>query len=311
MRWVSYVSPLDGREHAGIVVGDEVYGFGDPVTLLDILAVGGSALADAGAVARGHPAEVLAVDEVALRAPIAVPPSIRDFMAFENHVVTSMAAIGASVDPVWYQQPVFYFTNPAAVLGPGEDVPVAPGSVMFDYELEVAAIIGTECRDLEPATAERHIAGYTIFCDWSARDLQGVEMRVGLGPAKGKDNATTMGPWLLTPDEIEDTRSGNGFALAMTATVNGTAYSSGNLADLYWSFGEMLAYASRGTRLMPGDVIACGTVGTGCILELARVHGSDKYPWLKPGDEVRLDVERMGTLSATIVPGAPVIPLRP
>jgi 2-keto-4-pentenoate hydratase/2-oxohepta-3-ene-1,7-dioic acid hydratase in catechol pathway len=253
---------------------------------------------------------VLPLAGAALLAPIPQPPSIRDFMAFESHVVTSMAAIGASVDPVWYQQPVFYFTNPAAVFGPGADVPMAPGTAMWDYELEVAAVIGRGGADLDPATAAEHIAGYTILCDWSARDLQGVEMRVGLGPAKGKDTATSIGPLLVTPDELAPYRSGRGYALAMTASVNGTAYSAGTWADLHWSFGKLLAYASRGTHLVPGDVIGSGTVGTGCILELSRVHGGAAYPWLRPGDEVALTVQALGTLTGRVVEGSPLRPLR-
>ncbi len=134
--------------------------------------------------------------------PVPRPPSIRDFMAFEEHVVTASAAIGLTVDPLWYAQPVFYFTNPAALRGAHDPVAISPGSAAFDYELEVAAVIGREGSDLTPEEAVEHIAGYTLFCDWSARDLQGEEMKLNLGPAKGKDSASSCGPWMLTPDEL-------------------------------------------------------------------------------------------------------------
>lgn len=329
MRWVNYRS-RDGREHAGLIRSVDDHG-GQQIGAQQPVRVDRSQQTDAGARVHGiraslpevlgdlaaaareatdDPAEVLPLADAQLLAPITQPPSIRDFMAFESHVVTALAAIGQTVDPVWYDQPVFYFTNPAAVFGPGAQVPMAPGTRMWDYELEVAAIIGREGVDLDPATAADHIAGYTILCDWSARDLQGAEMRVGLGPAKGKDTATSIGPWLVTPDELEQHRSGLGYDLAMRARVNGTAYSSGSWADLHWSFGEMLAYASRGTRLVPGDVIGSGTVGSGCILELARVHGAAAYPWLQPGDLVELEVDALGVLAGRVGSAAPVRPLR-
>lgn len=179
----------------------------------------------------------------------------------------------------------------------------------FDYELEVAAVIGRPGGDLDPATAEAHIAGYTILADWSARDLQKVEMGVGLGPAKGKDGATTLGPYLVTPDELADARSGKGYALSMSAHVNDREYSRGDWSSLYWSFGQLLAYASRGTTLRAGDVIGSGTVGSGCILERQATHGPQEYPWLQPGDRVRLAVERLGEFTVDVVPGAAPVPL--
>jgi 2-keto-4-pentenoate hydratase/2-oxohepta-3-ene-1,7-dioic acid hydratase in catechol pathway len=221
-----------------------------------------------------------------------------------------MQAIGRTVDPVWYEVPVFYFTNPAAVLGPYDPVPTAPGSTQFDYELEVAAIIGEGGADITVDQAARHIAGYTILCDWSARDLQEHEMRQGLGPVRGKDTATTLGPWMVTPDELEPALGpGGGLELAMTASVNGTTYSRGTMSAIHWSFDQMISYASRGTRLVPGDVIGSGTVGTGCILELSRVHGTQAYPWLRPGDRVRLDIDRLGYLECEIRATPPPHPL--
>lgn len=305
MRWASYLSESDGREHAALVAGDELRAV--PETLLELLRA--DALAAAAERALADPVEVGPLAGATLLAPVPEPPSVRDFMSFESHVVTSMAAIGSHVDPVWYQQPVFYFTNPAAVRGPEGDIPVAPGSAQFDYELEVAAIIGRGGSDIAPAEAEAHIAGYTILCDWSARDIQMREMRVGLGPAKGKDTATSLGPVLVTPDELEPYRTASGYDLSMTVAVNGREYSRGSWETVYWTFAQMIAYASRGTELRPGDVIGSGTVGTGCILELGRVHGGEAYPWLVPGDVVELEVEQLGVQRARIVAGAPVIPL--
>jgi 2-keto-4-pentenoate hydratase/2-oxohepta-3-ene-1,7-dioic acid hydratase in catechol pathway len=301
MRWATYVSPTDSAEHPALVADGALHGLRGAERLVDLL--GDGRLADAAQRALADPLDVIAEDEAVLRSPVPSPPSIRDFMAFEEHVVTSMRAIGQELHPDWYEIPVFYFTNPAAVLGPRDDVPISPGCVAFDYELEVAAVVGTAGADLHPEQAQGHIAGYTILCDWSARDLQMREMRLGLGPAKGKDTATSLGPCLVTPDELGD------LDLAMTAAVNGTPYSAGRLSDLYWGFGQLLAYASRGTRLVPGDVIGSGTVGTGCILELSRVHGEDRYPWLRAGDRVRLEVERLGAIDAQILPGTAPVPL--
>jgi len=301
MRWASHVSGKDGREHAALLEGDSLLSVEE--TLLELLQTDTS-LDDHAARARTNPWDVVSLAEASLVAPVSRPPSVRDFMAFEQHLVTSAAAMGTSVPPVWYDQPVFYFTNPAAIKGPYDDVPMAPGTAQYDYELEVAAVIGRPGSDMAPADAESHIAGYVLFCDWSARDLQSKEMTIGLGPAKGKDTATSLGPFLVTPDELEARRSGNGYDVSVTASVNGTTYSQGNWRDLFWSFGQMLAYASRGTDLRAGDVIGSGTVGTGCILELSKVHGGDRYPWLEPGDRVELDGGPLGRVSAQVVQSA-------
>jgi 2-keto-4-pentenoate hydratase/2-oxohepta-3-ene-1,7-dioic acid hydratase in catechol pathway len=226
---------------------------------------------------------------------------VRDFYAFEDHVATARRSRGLEMEPDWYELPVFYFSNPYAVIGPHADVVVPPGCTELDFEVEVAAVIGRSGADLEPEEAERHIAGFCIMNDWSARDLQRREMKLNLGPAKGKDSATSLGPHLVTGDELEPFRKGKAYDLTMTAMVNGREYSRGNLADIHWSFGEMIAYASRGTRVEPGDVIGSGTCGTGCILELSLVHGSDKYPWLQAGDEVTVTVDHLGALSNTVV----------
>ena len=222
-----------------------------------------------------------ALDEVRLVAPVERPPSVRDFYAFEAHVANAAKVVGRpGVPKEWYEVPVFYFSNPAAIYGPDEVVPYPAGSDQLDYELEVAVVVG----------ADGAIGGFTIMNDWSARDLQRQEMRVGLGPAKGKDFATSLGPVLVTPDELGDLR------LEMVARVNGEERSRGNLGDMHWSWDDLLARAAQNTRLVPGDVIGSGTVGTGCILE----HGDDR--WLEAGDVVELEVERIGVLRNTIGP---------
>jgi fumarylacetoacetate (FAA) hydrolase len=223
---------------------------------------------------------------VELLAPIPDPPAVRDFFAFERHVATARGRRGLAVPEEWYRLPVFYFSNPAAIYGPDDDIPYPRGSRMLDYELEVAAVIGAGGR----------IGGFTIMNDWSARDLQREETRVGLGPAKGKDFATSLGPVLVTPDEFD------GSAGTMVARVNGEERSRGNLADLYHSWAAILARAGENTRLRPGDVIGSGTVGTGCILE----HGDDR--WLRPGDRVELEVDGIGVLCNRIGVGDPAVP---
>ncbi|SEP54265.1 fumarylacetoacetate hydrolase family protein [Amycolatopsis saalfeldensis] len=308
MRISSYRGP-DGLVRVGIWQGERLHPVPGASSLIGLLGDDGSRLRAGAVAAAGEPGIDPAAVE--LLAPVPVPPSIRDFMAFEEHVVTSTAALGQPVDPLWYELPVFYFTNPAAARGAHADVEIAPGSAALDYEIEVAAVIGRAGADLSPDEAVDHIAGFTLFCDWSNRDLQAAEMRVGLGPAKGKDSASSFGPWLVTADEFAALASGRGYDVELTGSVGGVPYSSGNLAALYWSFGEMIAYASRGTRVVPGDVIASGTVGTGCILELSRVHGAGAYPYLRPGDRVRLDGGLLGAIDARIREGRPVLPFRP
>jgi fumarylacetoacetate (FAA) hydrolase len=241
------------------------------------------------------------VAEVRICAPLLRPPSLRDFYAFEKHVAAAFANRGRPVPSEWYDFPVFYFSNPGSLCGPEDPIAAPPSSQALDYELEVACVIGRGGRDIAAAEAEAHIFGYTILNDWSARDLQRAEMNAGLGPAKGKDFATSLGPWLVTPDELEDAAEGRPgvYRLAMAARLNGVERSRGNLAELHYSFGEMIARASSGVELFPGDVIGSGTVGTGCLLELTGGQG----PWLQPGDVVELEVERLGILKNTVVRG--------
>jgi len=312
MRLVTYRSPSDrDSDRVGLVVDGSVHGLARGVRLIDLLGDDGSRLAEAGEEARRSPAEVRPLAEVRFRPPIPVPPSIRDFSSFLDHYRAGIVAIGKKFDDSWYEKPVFYFGNPAAVVGDGETVRVPGNSRRMDYELEVCAIVGRDGIDLDPAEAEKHIAGYSILNDWSARDVQSDEMaRAPIGPAKGKDFANGLGPFLVTPDELEDVRKDKGFDLVMRAAVNGREYSLGNWASVYWSFGEMLAYASRNTKLVPGDVIGAGTCGTGCILELAATHGEERYPWLRDGDEVVLEIERLGRLRNRVTWGPQPKPLR-
>jgi 2-keto-4-pentenoate hydratase/2-oxohepta-3-ene-1,7-dioic acid hydratase in catechol pathway len=310
MRWVTYRHGAD-EDRVGLLGDDgQVRGLRACSQLVSLLGDDGEALARAADRATRDPAEVLPLAAVQLRAPVPDPPTLRDFYAFEQHVKTARRRRGLEMEPDWYELPVFYFSNPYAVLGPDAEVAVPPGCAEMDFELEVAAVVGRAGRDLTPDAAESHIAGFCVMNDWSARDIQRREMKLSMGPVKGKDFATSLGPMLVTPDEIAAARSGRAYDLTMTAAVNGVEYSRASLADIYWSFGEMLAYASRGTRVEAGDVIGSGTCGTGCILELSLVHGSGAYPWLKPDDVVELSVDRLGTLRNRVVAGPPLQALR-
>ena len=225
--------------------------------------------------------------------------SLRDFYAFEQHVKTCRAHRGLEMLPQWYQVPVFYFSNPVAIIGDGDTVRAPRGSSALDYELELACVIGTAARDL-PAddSAMSCVAGCTIMNDWSARDLQRVEMAVGLGPSKSKDFATSLGPRLVPFADLKDVWRDGRLHLEMTARVNGREYSRGNSGTMFWTWPQLLAHASRDTELRPGDVLGSGTVGSGCILELTpeAVGG-----WLEPGDVVELEIERLGVLTNRVV----------
>ncbi|WP_175989586.1 fumarylacetoacetate hydrolase family protein [Bacillus sp. Marseille-Q1617] len=235
---------------------------------------------------------VRVLNDVTLKAPIPRPVSIRDFYAFEEHVKTARKKRGLDVVPEWYVIPVFYFTNHLAVKGPDEAVAGPADCQWLDYELEIACVIGKEGRNISSEDAEDHIYGYFIMNDWSARDIQKQEMKVGLGPAKGKDFATSFGPYLVTKDELEAKRTGDRFDLSMTAKVNGKLLSEGNFKDIYYTFADMIERASKDVTLYPGEVIGSGTVGSGCILEL----GTETHRWLKAGDEVELEIEGLGVL---------------
>ena len=298
-----------GQIGLGVVLDGYIYQIDGATDLLPLLRAGVDVLTEQGGRAlRG--AAAVAEAEVTLLSPLAVPPTFRDFYAFERHVQAGRAWRGLEMDPAWYQIPVFYFSNPYAFTGSG-DVPMTPGSSAFDFELEVAAVVTAPGRNLTPAEAEQAIGGYCVLNDWSGRDIQQQEMLLSMGPVKGKDTATSLGPYFVTKDELADRRDGTGYSLAMTCSVNGKPYSQALWSEVYWSFGEMAAYASRGTDIRPGDVIGSGTCGSGCIMELSRRPTGADYPWLKPGDVVVAAVEGLGELTNTITAPAPVIPLRP
>jgi fumarylacetoacetate (FAA) hydrolase len=226
-----------------------------------------------------------ALSEVELLAPVPEPPSLRDFFAFEGHVATGWKLRGGEVPPAWYAAPTFYFSNPASIHGPGQPVRRPEAARMLDFELEIAAVIG----------AGGAIAGFALLNDWSARDVQREEMTVGLGPAKGKDFATSLGPWLVTPDELpyEDGR----LRIEATASVNGRELTRSDAAEQHFSWPELVAHAARDTRLRPGDVLGSGTLNRGCLLELGPLEGDR---WLEPGDVVALSADGLGTLETTI-----------
>jgi len=290
----------EGRARTAVIAGDTVRVMDNGIGVLDVLSLDP---VERERVAGRVEAEV-ALDEAALLAPVE-PPTIRDFSVFEQHIsgVIKDANPDATVPPVWYESPFCYFTNPNALTGPGEDIPVPPGCRRLDLELEVGAVIGRSGRDLAPGEAPEYIAGYTIFNDWSARDLQMAEMKLGLGMCKGKDFANTLGPWIVTADELGAFVDGDRLDLELRAEINGTALGTDTLANMAWSFAELVSYASRGTWVRPGDVLGSGTCGNGCLLELWGRRGRDFHPPLGPGDVVSLHVEGIGTLTNTVIAG--------
>lgn len=241
-----------------------------------------------------------------LISPIPRPPSMRDGYAFRQHVEAARRNRGVPMIPEFDNFPIFYFTNHLSVTGPGE-VEVLPEHLnKLDFELEAAIVIGKKCRNVKASEADSCIYGYTIMNDWSARYLQMEEMKMSLGPAKGKDFATSLGPWLVTKDELNSKKipgpNGDRYNLEMSAFVNGKQVSQGNLKDMTWTFAQIVERASYGVTLHPGDVIGSGTVGTGCFMELNGNPGAEVY-WLKTGDTVDLKIENLGTLANKIVQG--------
>src|SRR5512143_1192117 len=247
-------------------------------SMLDLIEAGEKGLERARRAAEG---KRIALEDASLHAPILRPTTLRDAYAFETHVKTANANRGQEVPAEWYKFPIFYFTNPNNIFGPDDEIPYPSYTNELDYELEIAALIGKPGRDIRPEDAPKHIFGFTIFNDWSARDIQREEMKVRLGPAKGKDFASSLGPYLVTIDEFAEraTERPGVFDMEMIARVNGQEKSRGNLKDMFWSFGEIIARAADSVDLMPGEVIGSGTVGTGCLLELTKRKG----PWLQPG----------------------------
>ena len=335
MKLVSYVTdPTAPRDagRGGVLLGNDIFDLetlirwaarngtalspagnlqGPPVTVLDLLKLGPIALDEvrhAASIAQHarpddlklQPGLVYDLGAVLLRAPVPNPPAIRDFYTFEQHVKAARARRGAEMNPDWYKLPVFYFSNTSEVYGPDEAIPYPQQSHEVDFELEIACVIGREGKNISAADAADFIAGYFIMNDWSARDLWRKEQSLNMGPAKGKDFATSLGPWLVTPDELADFRTGKGNSerlnLSMTARINGDMLSTDTAKNMYYGFPQLVEQASMHVRLRPGDVIGSGTCGTGCILEL----GTERHRWLQPGDTVELAIERLGLLRNTI-----------
>ena len=281
----------------GFVVHDRVVPFPDGLTVAGVLA--GGLTAAAGLHERAAKVEGTALADVRLLAPL-VPASIRDFVAFEEHVEGVSASVDgkSEVVPEWYQAPTFYFTNPHTVLGPDETLS-PPQTERLDFELEVAAVIGGPGgSNLTPQQAGESIFGYTIMNDWSARDIQSREMKVRLGPAKGKDFGTALGPWIVTADEFEPFVDAEGFlAIRAEVAVNGERIGHDLVSNMGWPFAELVAYASRNSRVTAGDVLGSGTTGNGgCLAELWGRRGSLDPAPLREGDVVRMTVEGIGVL---------------
>jgi 2-keto-4-pentenoate hydratase/2-oxohepta-3-ene-1,7-dioic acid hydratase in catechol pathway len=301
----------------GFVIDDRVVPFPDSLTVAEVLAQG----LDAAHALFARTAEVgTPLTDVQLLAPV-VPGAIRDFVTFEEHVEGVSAGVEgkSEVVPEWYQAPTFYFTNPHTVLGPGEPVR-PPVTDRLDFELEVAVVIGgvggSDGTNLTPDAAASHIFGYTIMNDWSARDLQAREMKVRLGPAKGKDFGTSLGPWIVTADELAPFLDADGFlAVRAEVFVNGALTGQDLVSNMGWRFPELIAYAARNAKVVPGDVLGSGTVGNGgCLGELWGRAGGLTPPPLAEGDEVRMVVEGIGELVAHVgaaVPAPQLPPARP
>jgi fumarylacetoacetate (FAA) hydrolase len=301
MKLVTFEEGL--RARPGVIVGDDVIDLHEAIgetTMLGIIERQDEAL-PAIREALQRDLRKRPLGSVKLLAPIPRPPSMRDGYAFRQHVETARKNRGLEMIPEFDQFPVFYFTNHQAVVGPGE-VRVMPHHLQkLDFELEAAIVVGRQGRNVSVSEADSYIFGLTIMNDLSARVLQMEEMKLSLGPAKGKDFATALGPYILTLDELEPkkTPKGNSYTLAMRAFVNNVQVSEGNLGDMTWTFAQILERVSYGVDIFPGDVIGSGTVGTGCFLEL-NGSGITKNQWLHTGDVVTLEIEKLGKLENTI-----------
>jgi 2-keto-4-pentenoate hydratase/2-oxohepta-3-ene-1,7-dioic acid hydratase in catechol pathway len=276
VRLVTYRARGETRDRVGVLAGDDVAEVLGAGSMLELLRRGLDAV---------RTGERVPLREVALRAPLPRPNSMRDFMLVEEHVRNSLGDVPAE----WYEIPVYWKGNCDAVFGPEDEVPWPAYTEKLDYELEVGAVIGRRVRGVGVEDAADCIAGYTIFNDWSARDIQFREMKVGLGPGLGKDFATSLGPCLTTADAIDIKTA------PMRARINGEVWSEGTLGAMRFSFPEVISHLSQEQTLHPGDILGSGTVGRGCGLELDR--------WIRPGDVVELEVEGIGALRNRV--GAP------
>ncbi|WP_370615626.1 fumarylacetoacetate hydrolase family protein [Mumia sp. Pv 4-285] len=314
MRLASFIE-VDGAAapvRVGVVTDERIHPFDDALTMREVVERGlpyALAAGDAALARRGLP-----LDGVRLLAPLE-PASVRDFVAFAEHVEGVRRSIdGASgVPDAWYDAPTFYFTNPHRIFGPGDDIAFPAHSIARDFELEVAVVVAERGTSLTVEDAAAHVFGYTLFNDWSARDLQGREMQVSLGPAKGKDFATSIGPWIVTADELAPYRDDDGFLdLWCTVLVNGVEVGRDLLSNSGWTFEAMIAYASRDSAVVPGDLLGSGTVGNGgCLAELWGRHGRQEPPPLRDGDTVTITVEHLGALTNRVTSAPPVPPIPP
>lgn len=294
---------------AGVLDGSAVLNAGallhraEPLDMLDLLDLGQRGLDQLrDAIDRYHqnytdtallPEQVTAPAWLAkFAAPLPHPRSIRDFYAYEAHVAAGYARRNRPVPEAWYQFPVFFYQHAGSVYGPDAVIPYPAGSEQLDFELEIAAVIGTAGRDILEADAWKHVAGLTIFNDWSARDLQQREMSVGLGPAKSKDFANSIGPSIVTLDELDLALHNDRHQLEAIVRIDDEEIARTNAGDLHWTILQIIAHASRQVTLQPGDLIGLGTMARGCLLEL----GEESHPWLQPGDEVELEVTGIGKL---------------
>lgn len=261
--------------------------------------------------AGNHASLATVYNENGVLSPVPNPTSCRDAYAFRQHVASARRNRGVDMIPEFDQFPIFYFTNHNAIQGPGNIDCMPDHFEKLDFELEAAVVVGKRGRNIKASEADEYIAGYMIMNDMSARAMQMEEMRLNLGPAKGKDFSTVIGPFFVTPDELEAYKvdckpghTGNAYNLTMTCKVNGVEVSRGNVADMDWTFAEILERCAYGTDIIPGDVIGSGTVGTGCFLELngtAKRNNPDAVPqWLEPNDEVVMTIDGLGTLNNTI-----------
>jgi fumarylacetoacetate (FAA) hydrolase len=303
MKLVTYDTKSGSK--AGVVVGDQVLDaaalLGEQGGLRDVRALlelhGDPLTRLKSALASKHGAQGVRLENVRLRAPILQPPTVRDFMTYEGH---ASAGGTRQLSDAWYRLPIFYFSNPLCIFGPEETVPYPSASEQFDYELELAAIVGREASNVAEADAFKYIAGFTIFNDWSCRDLQRDEMQGRLGPAKGKDSASSLGPWIVTIDELASFIRDGCLHVDCTLKVNGVPWMRNNAGIMHHSWGAMIERASRDSRIVPGDILGSGTVTGGSIGEAIRNGFSARY--LKPGDLVEIEVEGIGVLRNTIAP---------
>lgn len=321
MKMVSYIK--DGHEQLGVLVNDRVYDMDMlhpelPNTMNMFLQYWDDylTLAKAGAQAIAEGAKIndnsTALKDVQLLSPVPFPSSCRDGYAFRQHVAAARRNRKVDMIPEFDQYPIFYFTNHHSIQGPGEIKCMPDHFEKLDFELEVAIVICKHGRNIKADEADEYIGGFMIMNDMSARRLQMEEMLLNLGPAKGKDFSTVLGPWLVTMDELEElvvpckeNHTGNNWNLQMKCFVNGVEVSNGNVSDMDWTFAEIIERASYGVDLYPGDVIGSGTVGTGCFLELngtGKLNNPDyTEQWLQPGDVVEMEIDGLGKLSNTIV----------